>query len=297
MASSRGNGNAATDYAAQAINGFEVALDIAPGDRAYQNFIVEAALFHASELRVLREFEQALIPLDRADLLIVELNGRYPSVRRYVELHIDALRERAILEGSRENELEAVALARQVIDLRRELLETYPAERKARYEFAGSVATFANRLIMTTSLGEQRFKDAELYAREAMTIPGDSSTESLEHQQMMRFCQLQLSLALAGQNRIKEAQNILSELEAQTPPQPMDLRYYADGWNELLLAVLRSDAPETQVEEITDRTFLALSRAIDAGYRNVAELEHTEALDPLRDDPRFQELLSKANEQ
>lgn len=72
------------------------------------------------------------------------------------------------------------------------------------------------------------------------------------------------------------------------------LRYVADAWCEVLAAMERAGAGGEEREDAATRALDALEAAIEAGYGDAAELRANPALDPLRDEPRFQGLVERA---
>lgn len=295
IARKQGDYSQAEAYAVRSTARFEQALQLAPGDRNYQNFLVEVGMFHANQLQALHKFEQAKVPLEQAEKLLVELRGRYPSITRFRELSIAIIREQSLLEVNLGHDKRAVELSKQALDLRRETFRDNPKDNKAIFEFAGSLANLANRLVGSESLGESRLKEAEDYAGEALAVCESLPRESIENKQLRRFALYGLSLALARQNKNQAARDALELLTEETSSAPMDLRYLADGWSELLSALSRS-GHEEMMDEVTNRALDELERAIDAGYRDVFELESNPALDLLRDAPRFDSLLGRAGE-
>ncbi|MEM6569476.1 MAG: serine/threonine-protein kinase [Planctomycetota bacterium] len=107
-----------------------------------------------------------------------------------------------------------------------------------------------------------------------------------------RHCLYAHGLALVRAGRLGEAYEAVRELEERGRSAPRDtvdpdaIRQAADLCNELLLR-------DPDDESLRDRTLDLLDEAVYEGFDDLVELEATESLDLLRDDPRFLDILDR----
>ncbi|MFG0319015.1 MAG: hypothetical protein ACF8XB_17215, partial [Planctomycetota bacterium JB042] len=99
------------------------------------------------------------------------------------------------------------------------------------------------------------------------------------------------ALVLAG--RLGPAREAALEFERRAGEDAFRLRYAADLWNELVLALRRAGAGPDAEREATGRMYRLLGRAVDAGYADREELTTTPSLSTFRDDREYRALLER----
>jgi hypothetical protein len=292
----RGDVDAAEASYEESLERYQEAYKRSPGSR-YHVFDLSLAHFSLSLVANARgELDVFETQLFEALELIDELTTEFPESARYHDHRMNVLDRLAMVYASTGRGDEALALFEKLYNARRAMLEIQLGDVTTVYDFALAANNFANillqervqfeRMVEVTESGIERLDELRAITDTRFNVP--LLATGLTYLRA-------IALTLAG--RIDEARIAIEDFDEKALDASA-ARFAADLWNEYLIA-LPEDAqsvepgfapPRTLARE---RLFAALERAIEQGYADLDELSTTPALDVVREDPRFVELLER----
>ena len=275
---------------------FRRAAVLAPGERFYRFDVVSASIslagLHAREHDT-RAAETLLLEA-RAEL--DRLLDQFPDAERYVEESWRLDQVLGALYGGEGRVAEALevfrASAERVDRTLRELPERadivmYAAQ--AEYNLALA------RMHSGASLEETEAALDKVQQRLESPIVRSSGQELAA--EMLRMCRYNRALARCFAGDLERAQGALRDFELEGARDAQTLRFGADLYNELILALRRQEpdaaARAERERDWTEAMFARLEAAVEAGYADTVELDSTPALESFRSEERFVRLRAR----
>ncbi len=273
---------------------FSRACALAPGKRYYRFDLASASISLAMALNDLREIGGAeRLLLDARDEL-ERLLDEFPAAERYLrELwRLDQCLGALYGRSGRSDAARAIFRrgAERIERALRELperLDVVMFAAQAEYNLAVSAIHAGESLerIEKEFDGVRRRVDSVLEREPGYALA----------RQIRSMCGYNLALARCMRGSLDSALAAVEEFDRGVSGDSGELRFSADLWNELVLALRRS-IPEQEARgereaQWTERMFERLAHAVQAGYRDRVELESTAALESFRGDQRFAKLL------
>ncbi|MEM9378769.1 MAG: serine/threonine-protein kinase [Planctomycetota bacterium] len=250
----------------------------------------------ALELRRARRFDEALAAAeayrDRCRRLL-SLRGASPEsddpfARELREADVTVALLRADTGGEVERDAKLAALW-DSLERARKQLEERPDDLMALGPYVRQAGLYANNAVLEPD-AERWEIERSIEATEAALEASVGAPDFVYPYR--RLCRYAFGLALVRAGRTADAYAVVRDLEdgaRDAPGGAVDaeaLRQAADLCSELFLLDPGDGA-------LRDRTLELLHEAVDAGYDDLLELEATEALEPLREDPRFEAILDR----
>ncbi len=276
---------------------FRRACELAPGKRYYRFDLASASISLAMALAAEHEVDEAETLLLEARSELERLLDEFPAAERY-------LRELWRLDqclGALYGGAGRVAQAREIFSRSAERIDRGVRELPERLDLALFAAqaeyNLAVSAIHSGASLEQIEADFAAVLRRIDSVLAREPGHALSRE-IARLCEYNLALARCTRGSLESALTTVEDFDRRVDGSPGELRYSADLWNELVLALRRS-VPDEQAraareEQWTGRMFERLEQAVGAGYRDRFELESTPALDSFRSDERFERIRAAA---
>jgi hypothetical protein len=275
---------------------FRRAAVLAPGERFYRFDVVSASIslagLHARE----HDTRSAETLLLEARAALDRLLDQFPDAERYVEESWRLDQVLGALYGGEGRVAEALevfrASAERVDRTLRELPERadivmYAAQ--AEYNLALA------RMHSGASLEETEAALDKVQQRLESPIVRSSGQELAA--EMLRMCRYNRALARCFAGDLERAQGALRDFELEGARDAQTLRFGADLYNELILALRRQEpdaaARADRERGWTEAMFARLEAAVEAGYADTVELDSTPALESFRSEERFVRLRAR----
>ncbi|MEY2808411.1 MAG: hypothetical protein RIR65_2828 [Planctomycetota bacterium] len=301
IAFDRGDFSAARELAVDALESMEAAERLAPGSRFYNFDVADAWCDLATVELELGMIAESEVSQARARERIEHLLRDFPDSTRYRNLKSDLL----VLESTQAGQRGDFSTALELQELLVREAEAAASIQPERCDLALRAAQ-AHCNLAGTLHGLQRDLEEVLSryeAAEAALKPCSFGLSDLESAgKLTSMCRYGSALALLHHGQVEKGRTKIG-LHAQTiGGDATRMRYAADLQNELLLALRRKmpgDAtrePTAEEDAAVQAMFDWLERAVEAGYRDIGELESNPALDSFRADPRLQAMLRSLKE-
>ena len=235
----------------------------------------------------------------QAGLAIVSpLLGNFPDSTRYRNFELELQGTLAMTFGRRGMHERARPLFERCARERERLAELEPESCVRARQAAEALCNFAIAQILGHTEIEAALLDLERAERRLAVCTGHVDPGGMIAALSDRAA-YNRALALCFLDRPSAALPLIEARTASTKEEAFALRMSADLWNEYWLALRRSGSEghsSADLEHAHERILEELWRAVDAGYCDLDELRGNPALDPLRADPGFQELLEAAGD-
>jgi eukaryotic-like serine/threonine-protein kinase len=281
-------------WAARALDGYRTAAAAQPEKRFYA-LDVATGLLLLSRANLMRgHFAETDTTLTEALAIVDGLLRDYPDSARYRRRRVEILDSFALCAGFQEQYERAYELFAESLAEKERLCEEEPERCDLAFEAASTLVNMANSLAQRVE--RQAESLAFLERAERRLNACDRQLPPLPHvgrlQNDLRYLRV---LVLCLMDRLDDAALSIADFESRAGVDAKPMRQTADLWNEWILALRRSRPDDSEraarEAEARETMFDRLRRAIDAGYDDLDELEHTSALDSFRDDPKFTALL------
>jgi serine/threonine protein kinase len=289
-----------TDGAVQALSSALLIIEKlaagSPADTKFQNNVAACHLYIGYALLEAGDAASSLRELRSARAIDEKLAASHPHVRR-VKSSLAGIQSDIGVALSRVGDQSAALLElRAALKTQQELAEGSPDDSHYDEDLATTRTHIATALLHVGDVTEAL---RELHTAQSITVKLASA-----HPHTIKF-QVELARILArtgecqrraglAQNALKSLRQAMAIRDQITPRGAMDL-YEVARYQSLLAGVARDPGSGmtgagAQVE--SDRAMGTLNRAVKAGYRSVIRLQTEADLDPIRDRPDFQVLVS-----
>jgi len=279
---------------------YERALALEPGYRGLREDIVHLDYDLAGALVAIGELDAARALLEPAARTAGELAEAYPELTAYLSSQLECsglLAHIARLQGAWEDARTAMGA---VAEAGHALAVRHGSDIGYFVQAVTGWTNYANFVVNSPDLGPERYSQclaalasaehwfAKLDTETLEGIDGRRAAQQLAYNRAVAEAQLgQCAAAEASAARVAQF-----DLEGA-----FDARLVADAWCEVRNAYARlgsaDDAVAAAQERAEEAALIWLARAVARGYTDRAELDSTPALDPLRADPRFIELMNR----
>jgi len=282
----------------EAFEHYEEAFTRSPGSRfhVYDLATTYRAQASISSLRGDLETEEAQL-LEGLDLLD-QLTSDFPESERYYNERAYVLDQLANVYSLTGRMDEARGLFERIYAARRMRVES--AEERDEpiviHDFVTSSNNLANILLLQSQEPERMLEIVE-FALEQNARLLDQPEQLFGSRRIERGLRYLQAAALVRAGRLTDARPRIEAFDAAADDALM-FRYAADLWCEYLIA-LPDDEVAVEPGILSNRAtayarvLAALERAVNLGYADLDELQANPALDPVREDPRFEELLAR----
>lgn len=278
---------------------FRRAAGLAPGERYYRFDSVSASIslasLHAREHET--QAAEALLLEARAEL--DRLLDQFPDAERYIE---ESWRLDQVL-GALYGGEGRVAEALEVFRASAERIDRSLRELPDRIDIVMYAAQAEYNLALARMHSGASLEETEAAldkVEQRLDSPPVRSSGQELAVEMRRMCRYNRVLARCFAGELERALTALRDFELDGARDAQALRFGADLYNELILALRRQDpdvaARAERERGWTEAMFSRLEAAVEAGYADTVELDSTPALESFRADERFVRLRARCEQ-
>lgn len=291
-----GDLDAAEAHYEESLDLYQEAYTRSPGSR-YQVFDLATAYFALSYVADARgdvDLDESLL-LESLGLTD-DLTTEFPESARYHSHRMNVLDRLAYVYATTDRFDEALALFEKLYNARRAMLDIQAGDVTSVFDFALAANNFANVLLQERTRFDRIVEVAES-GIEHLTALGAIEDPRYDVPRLVTGLTYLRGVGLTLAGRLDEARAAIEAFD-EAATDGFTARFAADLWNEFLIALPEDEGiVEPGLSSLRtvarDRLFAALERAIELGFDDLAELSTTPALDVVRDDPRFVELIER----